>query len=119
MTERVPKKQNNIFKIFGATTHLSLWIHGALSFLHSADARREGRSTWSNTQLGLVSVSRVSARRLNNVYSRAKGVVWGPLGRASPLVSALVTFSHALISPSPDADLNADLLASERACSVS
>jgi hypothetical protein len=54
-----------------------------------------------------------------NVYSRAKGVVWGPLGRASPLVSALVTFSHALISPSPDADLNADLLASERACSVS
>jgi hypothetical protein len=98
MTERVPKKQN--FRRHN-TSIIFHWIHGALSFLHSADARREGRSTWSNTQLGLVSVSRVSARRLNNVYPRAKGVVWGPLGRASPLVSALVTFSHALISRLP------------------
>lgn len=111
MTERVPKKQN--FRRHNTS------LIGFMALFSTLPTLVAKHGTWSNTQLGLVSVSRVSARRLNNVYPRAKGVVWGPLGRASPLVSALVTFSHALISPSPDADLNADLLASERACSVS
>jgi hypothetical protein len=111
MTERVPKKQN--FRRHNTS------LIGFMALFSTLPTLVAKHGTWSNTQLGLVSVSRVSARRLNNVYPRVKGVVWGPLGRASPLVSALVTFSHALISPSPDADLNADLLASERACSVS
>lgn len=111
MTERVLKKQN--FRRHNTS------LIGFMALFSTLPTLVAKHGTWSNTQLGLVSVSRVSARRLNNVYPRAKGVVWGPLGRASPLVSALVTFSHALISPSPDADLNADLLASERACSVS
>jgi len=110
MTERVPKKQN-----FRRHNTSLIGFMALFSTLPTLVAKH----LVEYTQLGLVSVSRVSARRLNNVYPRVKGVVWGPLGRASPLVSALVTFSHALISPSPDADLNADLLASERACSVS
>lgn len=114
MTERVPKKQN--FRRHNTS------LIGFMALFSTLPTLVAKHGTWSNTQLRAwlgLSVSRVSARRLNNVYPRVKGVVWGPLGRASPLVSALVTFSHALISPSPDADLNADLLASERACSVS
>jgi hypothetical protein len=91
MTERVLKKQN--FRRHNTS------LIGFMALFSTLPTLVAKHGTWSNTQLGLVSVSRVSARRLNNVYPRAKGVVWGPLGRASPLVSALVTFSHALISP--------------------
>ena len=85
MTERVPKKQN--FRRHNTS------LIGFMALFSTLPTLVAKHGTWSNTQLGLVSVSRVSARRLTQCLLKGEG---GGVGPARPGLTSRLSSRHIL-----------------------